>query len=138
MRNDLCGVDPRAQIILARHAPAGVTLRHYQDFSILDLWAEICKLPPMRAEAIEAQEARATGTDDRHSPTPSGVVLPVVQQPGRMGVKVAASGRIDDEPRRAPDAGKPLEKRAFRGKKDWAMPDSNRRPPPCKGGALAD
>src|SRR3990172_1745048 len=39
------GVDPRAQIVLARHAPTGVTLRHYQDFTLFDLWAEIRKLP---------------------------------------------------------------------------------------------
>ena len=134
----LCGVDPRAQIILARHAPQGVTLRHYQDFSILDLWSEIRKLPPIRTKAAEAEESQATGTDDRHAPTAMGVVLPVVQQPGRKGVKLAATGRIDDEPHHAPDAGKPLKKRALRGKNDWAMQDLNLRPPPCKGGALAD
>ena len=43
-----CGVDPRAQIALARHAPTGVTLRHYQGFGLFDLWAEIGKLPPIR------------------------------------------------------------------------------------------
>ena len=32
----LCGVDPRAQIKLARHAPTGVTFKHYQDFGVFE------------------------------------------------------------------------------------------------------
>ncbi|MCH7704204.1 MAG: hypothetical protein IIB61_03755 [Planctomycetes bacterium] len=45
----LYGVDPRAQVVLARHAPQGVTLKHYQDFSVFDLWAEVHRLPSLTA-----------------------------------------------------------------------------------------
>lgn len=45
------GVDPRAQIVLARHAPQGVTLRNYQDFGVFDLWAEIASCLGRRAGA---------------------------------------------------------------------------------------
>ena len=55
----LNGVDPRAQIQLARHSPRGVTLRNYQDFTLFDLWAEIRKLPSIRPPGAED---RATGT----------------------------------------------------------------------------
>ncbi len=55
------GVDPRAQVILARHTPQGVTLKHYQDFTVFDLWAEIAKLP---GPPKETEAARATGTLD--------------------------------------------------------------------------
>ncbi len=56
------GVDPRAQIRLARHAPRGITLRSYQDFSVFHLWAEIAKLPG--AGCPETAMVRATGTGD--------------------------------------------------------------------------
>ena len=45
----LYGVDPRAQVVLARHTPQGVTLKHYQDFSVFDLWAEVHRLPSLTA-----------------------------------------------------------------------------------------
>ena len=57
------GVDPRAQIMLARHSPQGVTLRNYQDFGLFDLWAEIAKLPAIHCEAAP-DLAKATGTCD--------------------------------------------------------------------------
>ncbi|MGB2985783.1 MAG: hypothetical protein WBE26_07850 [Phycisphaerae bacterium] len=34
---------------LVRHIPVGITLMHYQSFTLLDLWAEIGKLPPIAA-----------------------------------------------------------------------------------------
>ena len=59
----LYGVDPRAQIILARHSPTGVTLRSYQDFSLFDLWGEISKLPSIRRDQSRVETGRATGTE---------------------------------------------------------------------------
>ena len=108
-----CVRDPRAQIILARHAPQGVTLKHYQDFSILDLWGEIRKLPPIRATApgAEAAKVAATGTEDGQALASEGVVLPVVQQPGRKGVKVAASDRMVPVSCHSDIRRKPLENR---------------------------
>ena len=84
-----------AQILLAGHAPQGVTLRHYRDFSILDLWAEIRKLAPIRTNAIQTEAVAATGTENARPADSRGVVLPVVQNTCRKGVKVAATGRID-------------------------------------------
>ena len=46
----LRGVDPRAQIMLARHARPGITIKYYQDFSLFDLSSEIRKLLPIKAE----------------------------------------------------------------------------------------
>ena len=42
------GVDPRAQSVLARQPPKGVTLRNYQDFNMFDLWGEMAKPPSPR------------------------------------------------------------------------------------------
>ncbi len=72
----LYGVDPRAQTILARHAPQGVTMKHYQDFAVFDLWAEIQKLPGMTAPAPGSM--KATGTCD------AGGVVPGVVPTGRI------------------------------------------------------
>lgn len=80
-----CGVDPRAQLQLARHAPTGVTLKHYQDFSLFDLWAEIGKLPGPNGESRQA--ARATGTEDAE-----GFVHPVVHTPAITSHLVASTG----------------------------------------------
>lgn len=69
-----CGVDPRVQAQLARHTPQGVTLKHSQDYSLFDPWAEIGKLPGPHGESRQA--ARATGTEG------AGVVVrPVVRAP---------------------------------------------------------
>ena len=50
-------------MMLARHAPQGVTLKHYQDFTVFDLWRETGKLHPIRWEVTGNETARATGTD---------------------------------------------------------------------------
>jgi len=87
----LYGVDPRAQIMLARHSPQGITMRHYQDFSLFDLWSEIAKLPSIHNDTTSQPDSiRATGTD-------SAVVRPVVLKVGRKGVKRSAVGRIDSK-----------------------------------------
>jgi len=95
------GVDPRAQIALARHAPTGVTLKHYQDFGLFDLWGEIRKLPPIRWTDSEVEFVRATGTDDAVAGAPhelnNGVARPVAQNVGRKGGKRSATDRIPDE-----------------------------------------
>ena len=85
------GVDPRAQLALARHAPQGVTLRNYQDFGVFDLWAEIRKLPGMKRE--HPNTAKATGTYDE------GGVVPVVVPTGRRNVLKPASGCSGSENR---------------------------------------
>ena len=112
----LHGVNPRAQIVLARHAPQGVTLKHYQDFTILDLWAEIRKLPPIRSKrpVDQAETAQATGTDDRQALSSEGVVLPVVQQPGITGANLAASGRMVTDGCHRQEARNPISKHGLR------------------------
>ena len=60
----LHGAGPRAQIALAHHAPQCVTLRDYQDFGLFDLWAQIARLPPIRAESV-AEAVQATGANDQ-------------------------------------------------------------------------
>jgi hypothetical protein len=87
----LCGVDPRAQTMLARHAPTGITQRHDQDFSLFDLWAEIDKRPPVRWTEADAETVRATGTDNSQ---PRAVVRPVVRNVGREAVTLAADDRM--------------------------------------------
>ncbi len=78
---------------LARHVPQGVTLEHYQDFGLFDLWAEIRKLPSMRP-VTAAETVRASGTDDAQA-----VVRPVAQEVGGKGVRAAACHRIATETR---------------------------------------
>ncbi len=108
------GADPHAQVILARHAPQGVTLRNYQDFGLFDLWSEIRKLPPIRTDA-EAEVARGTGTDGKPiSARGRSVVRPVVQRTGRKGVKRSATGRIDDDRVSCGESRETLQKQGFR------------------------
>ncbi len=132
------GVDPRAQIMLARHSPHGVTLRNYQDFGLFDLWAEIAKLPAICWKA-DPELAKATGTCDIR---PGKVARPVALRVGREGIKVAASGRTHESVSSPCQDRKTLQNKGettFSGPQThWAMPDLNRRPPPCKGGALAN
>jgi len=85
------GVDPRAQIALARHAPTGVTLRHYQDFQLFDLWGEIRKLPPIRWNIPESQVPRATGTCNFR---PNAAAPPVALTIVRKEVKPSEMDRI--------------------------------------------
>jgi hypothetical protein len=82
----MVGVDSRAQIALARHAPTGVTLKNYQDFRLLDLWAEIRKLPPIRWDESKAEVLAATGSCDIR---PQSVARPVAQNIGRKGGKTS-------------------------------------------------
>ncbi len=78
------GVDPRAQLVLARHAPQGVTLKNYQDFGVFDLWKEIRKLPGIHESG--PQTAKKTGTYDVQ-----GVVPEVVPAGGISQLRVATS-----------------------------------------------
>lgn len=105
-----CGVDSRAQIMPARHSPQGVTLGHDQDSGLLDLWAEIAKLPSVAPEGA-AERARATGTCGIR---PRSVVRPVVRNVGQRGVEVAADGRMGANRMALDESRKTLEKRGFR------------------------
>jgi len=98
------GVDPRVPTLLARHAPTGVTLKHYQDFTLFDLWGEIRKLPPMRWTGSEAESVRATGTDDA-------VARPVAQNIGRKGEKASATVRTSSDSDVSRQFEKPHEKK---------------------------
>lgn len=124
--------------MLARHSPQGVTLRDYQDFGLFDLWAEIAKLPAIRWKA-DPGLAKATATCDSR---PERVAPPVALRPDQEGVEAAASGRTHEPVSSPRQYRKDLQnkgKTTFSGPQThWAMPDLNRRPPPCKGGALAN
>ncbi len=104
---EAAGVTGTAKRVLARHAAVGVTERNYTDARLLDLWAEIRKLPAI-PQATQAASLKATGTD----PTPTGrvlnsprqptstrvrargnpVALPVALLTGRQGVNAALGG----------------------------------------------
>jgi len=97
----LYGVDPRAQTRLARHSPVGVTFRHYMDYSLLDLWSEIRKLPTIPGKQTQSESVvlQATGTDNAR---PDPVVLPVVLMTGKERVSMAGSGSMADDDDNAP------------------------------------
>ncbi len=135
----LYGVDERAQTALARHAPIGVTQRHYQDFTVFDLWAEIEKLPGPAVSGA-AEEIRATGTDGggRHPEGGSAVAPPVALAPVPSGPQVSSADREGHTDGTDEDSGKTTEIGVSGPKTDWAMQDLNLRLPPCKGGALAN
>ncbi len=88
------GVDPRAQIMLARHTPQGVTLRNYQDFRLFDLWAEICKLPSL---LTEPEAMQATGTYDA---TCGPGVVPLSGSDCRDMALIGEKGRLSQGGRR--------------------------------------
>ncbi len=98
----LSAVDPRAQIVLARHAPKGVTFKSYMDFSLIDLWTEIRKLPAPRLTS-EIDTQCATGTADRAS---SAVARWVAPKDSRRGVNVSAIGHNGGSGRGVPTARK--------------------------------
>ena len=129
------GVDPRAQVMLARHTPQGITFKHYQDFSLFDLWADIGKLPPIRPTTVAQDTERATGTD-------GAVARPVALRLGREGVKQSATGRIDTgvpSPHQQEKGLQNKRKTAFsRPSGDSGRQDSNLRLPAPKAGALPD
>ncbi len=102
------GVDPRGQIVLARHAQRRVPLRHYQSFSVLDLWAKISRLPPIRTAAAATQVARVTGTDYAKS-----VVRRVAIDDVRRRLKLAAGGRVEAETGRSEGEHIPLQEQEF-------------------------
>ncbi|KAB2939553.1 MAG: hypothetical protein KJ057_09075 [Phycisphaerae bacterium] len=58
--------------ILARHAAVGVTERNDIDARLLDLWAEVAKLPAIPAAGRGAASAKATGTDGKAAASPRG------------------------------------------------------------------
>ena len=109
-----CGVDPRAQIKLARHVPRGITFRNYQDFGVFDLSAEMAKLPGFRNRQVN-EAAKATGTDDAR---PGAVVPPVVPTSVIHRQNVASAGKpAPCAPERAGSKKRPSggQKRGFRG-----------------------
>ncbi|GMU37715.1 MAG: hypothetical protein AMXMBFR22_19060 [Phycisphaerae bacterium] len=67
---EAAGVSGTAKRLLARHAAVGVTERHYTDARLLDLWAEIRKLPPIPKAGTEAASVKATGTHGKASAPP--------------------------------------------------------------------
>lgn len=116
------GVSDAARTALSRHASRGVTDRHYTDFRLMDLWAEIGKLPPIRTGAASTS-VRATGTDDAGCESGRGVVArPVALTPVRQGVKLSATGRMERSEYHAVASAKPLQtgvscpQRAVRGR----------------------
>ena len=76
-------------------APQGVTLKHYQDFGLFDLWAEIRKLPGIKPK--ESESFVATGTDEAQ-----GVVPGVAPTGGISRLRVATFDTLA-EPRRNGD-----------------------------------
>jgi len=52
-----CGVNPRLHDVLMRTAPRGVADRHYADYRLTDLWAEIAKLPSVAPNPEAKPEA---------------------------------------------------------------------------------
>lgn len=100
------GVDSRAQIRLARHAPQGITLKHYQDFSVLDLWAELRKVPGP-GDFGGAVRSRATGTDGDAGVAPG--VVPTRGPEGQNGSSTGKKGTKSRGGSRQADPGlKPL------------------------------
>ena len=133
----LYGVDPRAQVALARHAPTGITLRHYQDFSLFDLWGEIEKLPAIRWNQTEAEALRATGTDGANP-----VARPVAQNTFREGEIVSGIVRTSRDSLASSSfekRGNSIGKIAFPASNThYRRVGSNHRPPDPQSGALTN
>jgi integrase len=82
-----CGVSDSGQRALARHADVSVTGR-YRDARLLDLWADVNQLPPIRWTEPQTEALRATGTDGKK------VVPKSAQLNGRSGPKLAQAVHI--------------------------------------------
>ncbi len=78
-------------MILVRRAPQGVTLKNYQDFGVLNLWAEMAKLPGVQGPGAEV--ARATRTDDIVQSDSARPVVPGATPDGCAGALLAVRGR---------------------------------------------
>ncbi len=60
-----CGVHPRLHGVLMRTAPGTVEDRHYQDYRLTDLWAEIAKLPSIAPVKTEGERCTKRCTESR-------------------------------------------------------------------------
>lgn len=128
------GVDERARMRLTRHSPSGVTMKHYTDFKLLDLWAEIGKLPdvipPKPVPVAEPEELAATGTHGKSDkaakrprsrraceklPDPVGLGVGLITESNR--VKRFQTVPMPNNSRGGGKARKAYENRGFRAKK---------------------
>ena len=148
---EAAGVSGTAKRILARHAAVGVTERHYTDARLLDLWAEIRKLPPIPTAGAEAASVKATGTHGKASAPPrvraqggkgwikpgtGRVALPVALHNGRRGVNVAFDGTVGKSATSMTPSENPEKTSDFRGKNDLGCKDSNLELPDPESGVL--
>ena len=83
------GVHPSVAQALARHATVALTLERYTHTRLLDHTRALAALPDLSAPV--AEEARATGTDDRIC-SPENVTPIVTHEGGKRGVKAAQNG----------------------------------------------
>ena len=110
-------------------------MKHYQDFGLFDLWAEIRKLPPISWTAPETERMRAVGTTDHRPFAPR-----FAPKPDRT--RADTSGRVSGDTKRhligVEETAFSTQKTAFSESKDYRRMDLNHRPPDPQSGALAN
>jgi integrase len=140
------GVDPRTAQSAMRHSDIRLTMGTYTDPKLLNVAGAMEALPALPLDAEPDQAAatmQSTGTDDLGCSQTSRVLAPMLApNTGESGLSVTIPGKMEklagcDKKTENPRFSS--EKQGFSGDSEqWAMTGSNRRLPPCKGGALAN
>ena len=107
----------------------GVRLKHYQNFGLFDMWAEIAKLPSIRTGAA-SESVRATGTDDAGCESRRGdIALPLALRTVLHRAKRSATGRMGATTSHAETSENDCNNSVSERSGHYRRRDSNPRPP---------
>ena len=138
------GVEPRTAQAAMRHSKIDLTMNTYTDPRLLDVAGAVERLPDLPLDAGDRTDtkttAKATGTDAALASPQLPPKLPLNPgNRGKFGVIAGNNPQADVELPKREKTAFPQGKHGFSRVSDqWAITGSNRRPPPCKGGALTN
>ncbi len=137
------GVQPREAQATMRHSNISLTMNTYTDHALLDIAGAVERLPSLPLDGTDREAGQATGTDGKAasvSPRKCPPISPL--NPGELcktGDIPDNNAEQDTELNKREKPANSQGKHGFSGVSgEWAMTGSNRRLPPCKGGALAN
>jgi len=136
------GVAPRTAQAAMRHSKLELTMNVYTDPKLLDVAGAMNALPalPLGDGSEKARDiARRTGTDDLAASEFAPAFAPTVGKPAKSVSIHGTSARWEDRRCEAQETQEtPRNIGASAGSDQWAMRDSDPRPPRCKRGALTN
>jgi len=136
------GVAPRTAQAAMRHSTINLTMNTYTDPKLLDVAGAVEALPslPLSGDGASASDRmKATGTDDSAARQFAPGFAPTLVNSRKSGSIPDKWARWEDTCTDDPETQETPGKQGFsQGFLQWAMADSDCRPPRCKRGALAN